>query len=71
MDRNRYAIIWEALRSGLGLYFLYQQDDWFGAGNTLSSVQYFLGTYFILSIVATGWFVMKHRREDSMSVATN
>jgi alkylglycerol monooxygenase len=71
MDRNRYAIISEILRSGLGLYFLYQQDDWFGANSYLSSVQYILGAYFILSIVVTGWFVMKHRKEDMLPVAAN
>ena len=64
MDRNLYAIIWEAIRCGLGLYFLYQQDDWFGASNTFSSVQYFLGTYFLISLLVTGWFVLKHKKED-------
>lgn len=70
MDRNQYAIVWEALRSGLGLYFLYTQDDWFGANSYLSSAKYILGAYFILSIIVTGWFVMKHRREDLMTLAT-
>ncbi len=66
MDRNRFAIIWETLRSGLGLYFLYTQDDWFGSSIYLSSVKYILGAYFILSIVITGLFVVKHRKEDTM-----
>ncbi|NOT51084.1 MAG: sterol desaturase family protein [Chitinophagaceae bacterium] len=64
MDRNRSAIAWEILRSGLGLYFLYSQDDWFGSSVYLSSIKYILGGYFILSITITGWFVMKHRKED-------
>ena len=64
MDRNQYAIVWEALRGGLGLYFLYQQDDWFGANSYLSSATSILGAYFIFSIVVTGWFVVKHRKED-------
>ncbi len=65
MDRNLSAIFAETLRSGLGLYFLYSQDDWFGAGGYLSSAKYILGTYFILSLLITGWFVMKHRKEDT------
>ncbi len=69
MDRNQYAIVWEILRSGLGLYFLYVQDDWFGANSYLSSATYILGAYFILSIVVTGWFVMKHAKEDRLVVA--
>ncbi len=64
MDRNQTAIICEVIRSGLGLYFLYAQDDWFGANNYLFSIKYILGVYFILSVIVTGWLVMKHRKED-------
>ena len=69
MDRNRYAIIGEVLRSGLGLYFLYQQNDWFGSSVYLSSVKYILGAYFIFSIIITGWFVGRHKKEDALAVA--
>lgn len=65
MDRNRYAIVWELLRSGLGLYFIYQQGDWFGASQWLEPIGYLLAVYFVLSIVVTGWFVQKHRKEDA------
>lgn len=64
MDRNPAAMIWEILRSGLGLYFLYQQQDWFGAGFWLISVQYFMAGYFTLSIVITFYLTQKHKRED-------
>ena len=64
MDRNRSAIIGEALRCGLGLYFLYSQNDWFGASQWLSSVKYVLGVYFILSLAITAFFVLRHRKED-------
>ena len=64
MDRNTSAIIWEIFRSGLGLAFLYDQGDWFGANTYLFSAQYVLGAYFVISIVITGWFVVKHRKED-------
>jgi alkylglycerol monooxygenase len=69
MDRNQHAIVWEALRCGLGLYFLYVQGDWFGANSYLSSATYIVGAYFILSIVVTGWFVVKHAKEDKLVVA--
>ena len=69
MDRNRYAIIWEVIRSGLGLYFLYDQGDWFGLSQWLISVKYMLAAYFTLSILATGWFVVRHWKEDSMAIA--
>jgi sterol desaturase/sphingolipid hydroxylase (fatty acid hydroxylase superfamily) len=69
MDRNRYAIIWEGIRSGLGLYFLYQQNDWFGANTYVSAIIYILGAYFILSYIVTVWFVLQHKREDAMHAA--
>lgn len=70
MDRNQYAIIWEVIRCGLGFYFLYMQDDWFSASTYLSSVTYILGAYFILSMMVTGWFVVKHKKEDMAVVPT-
>jgi len=65
MDRNPTAILFEAIRSGLGLSFLFQQGDWFGASTYTSGITYILGAYFIFSIVNTGWFVIKHRKEDA------
>jgi len=68
MDRNQSAVIWEIIRSGLGLSFLYLQNDWFGAGNYSQITTYFLLAYFIISIAVTGWFVMKHRKEDQQGI---
>ncbi|HEV7781769.1 MAG TPA: sterol desaturase family protein, partial [Chitinophagaceae bacterium] len=70
MDRNPRAIFWEALRSGTGIAFLLMQDDWFGATSYLTTVKYILGVYFILSIVTTGWLVIKHKKEDSLVLAS-
>lgn len=64
MDRNPSAMIAEILRCGLGIYFLYSQDDWFGARAYLPNIPYILGAYFIFSLAFTGWFVLKHNRED-------
>ena len=68
MDRNSSAIIWEIFRSGLGLAYLYQQNDWFGVSVYSPVVVYILAAYFILSILITGWFVIKHRKEDQALV---
>ena len=70
MDRNETAIICEVLRSGLGFYFLYQQHDWFGSSTYFSPVVYVLAAYFILSVLVTGWFVMKHKKEDALVMTT-
>lgn len=69
MDRNSWALFWEAARSGLGLAFLLQQNDWFGSGSYLSPVPYTLGAYFIFSFLVTAWFVVKHRKEDALVMA--
>lgn len=64
MDRNPSAMIAEIVRGGLGFYFLYTQGDWFGATGYFSGIPYILGAYFIFSIAITGWFALKHARED-------
>jgi sterol desaturase/sphingolipid hydroxylase (fatty acid hydroxylase superfamily) len=64
MDRNSSAFLVELLRSGMGLTWLYQQDDWFGAGGYFGPVKFLLAGYFVVSIIVTGWLVIKHRKED-------
>ena len=64
MDRNTSAIVWECIRGSIGLSFLLIQNDWFGAGNYLPTAKFILGAYFIISIFVTGWFVVKHKKED-------
>ena len=64
MDRNQYAIVWEVIRCGVGLAFVYQQQDWFGASVYFPSTKYLLAGYFFVSILVTQWFVMKHKKED-------
>lgn len=66
MDRNPYAIIWEMIRSGLGIGFIIDQGDWFGISAYFDPASYILSTYFILSVIITGWFVLKHRKEDQV-----
>jgi sterol desaturase/sphingolipid hydroxylase (fatty acid hydroxylase superfamily) len=69
MDRSQYAIVWEILRSGTGIGLIYNQSDWFGASSTIPNIQYFLTGYFILSISITGYFVVKHKKEDQRQVS--
>ena len=69
MDRNRYAIVWEALRCGLGLYFIFEQGDWFGASSFIPYIQYILTGYFVVSFLLTGYFVIRHHKEDAAEVS--
>ena len=66
MDRNPYAYIWEALRCVMGLTILFIQDDWFGASGYLSTAKYFVGSYFLLSLLVHGYFALRHRKEDRL-----
>jgi sterol desaturase/sphingolipid hydroxylase (fatty acid hydroxylase superfamily) len=66
MDRNPHAIFWEIARSGLGIGFLIYQNDWYGASAYFEPIKYILGGYFILSIIITGWFVIRHKKEDQV-----
>lgn len=70
MDRNASAIAWECIRCSIGFTILFNQNDWFGAGTYLPTAKFILGAYFIISIFFTGWFVLKHKKEDrQMSLA--
>lgn len=64
MDRNPFALGWEILRCGLGIGFIIDQNDWFGSENYSPSIKYVLAGYFIISILITAWFVVKHYNED-------
>jgi len=69
MDRNQYAVIWEVIRGGFGIYLIYQQEDWFGASVMIPGIQYVLVGYFILSMLIAGYFVLKHKREDRQQLS--
>jgi sterol desaturase/sphingolipid hydroxylase (fatty acid hydroxylase superfamily) len=64
MDRNPWALFFEVLRSGMGLTFLFMQDEWFGSNEWSPVIANLLLGYFCLSIAVTGWFVARHRKED-------
>ncbi len=64
MDGNKYAIVWEVIRSGMGLALLYVEYDWFGAGAYSPLIKYMLAGYFIVSMLVTGWLALKHKKAD-------
>lgn len=64
MDRNKTALLFEALKCELGMYFIYSQKDWFGITSYAAWISYAICIYLIISLVVTGWFVLQHERED-------
>ena len=70
MDRNPFAIAWEALRLTLGLALIYHLGDWFGI-----NAQYAWGTmamisYLVISFIVTVYFVMfEIKKENVLTMA--
>ena len=64
MDRNTYAIVFDILRCGFALFFLYEQQDWFGTNDYTGVIKYFLAAYFIVSFLINCWFAWSHSKED-------
>ncbi|TMI62559.1 MAG: sterol desaturase family protein [Bacteroidetes bacterium] len=70
MDRSRYAIIWETIKNVAGLTILYYIGDWFGSDILLlGSLKYILSGYFLASEIVTVTFILKHLKEDRLSLA--
>jgi len=68
MDRNPYAIIFEFIKNGAGIYLLIWKGDWFGADTLLPGISYFLYAYFLIANLVTGYFVLRHKKEDEAIV---
>jgi len=66
MDRNKTAMLFEGIKCLLGLYFIYTQKDWFGITTYAAWMPSVIATYLLVSLVITGWFVMKHAKEDKL-----
>ena len=61
MDGNKYAIVWELIKSIAGIAIVFYLGDWFGASAFMPGVKYVLIAYFILSIVVTAWINSTNR----------
>jgi uncharacterized membrane protein HdeD (DUF308 family) len=70
MDRSRYAVIWETIKNIAGITIIYSTGDWFGSDILLlDSLKYILAGYFLVSEIVTAVFVLKHLKEDKLSLA--
>ncbi|MFN7200499.1 MAG: sterol desaturase family protein [Bacteroidota bacterium] len=64
MDRNKMAIIWEFLKTGLGLGLIFWQEDWFGLSTYVPQASTFIMGYLLFSLFSSSWFYQKHKKED-------
>jgi alkylglycerol monooxygenase len=64
MDRNRYALAWETAKNALGLGFIFTTGDWFGASSVVPFANYIAAAYFVISTIATAYFVLFEFKND-------
>lgn len=76
MDRHRYAMYIEIIKSGIGLYLIYSMGDWFGASNTaVPWFTYVVAIYLVISAIITSLFSIieigknEKARKPELSVA--
>lgn len=67
MDRNKMAIVWELLKTGLGLGLIYWQEDWFGLSAYVPQASTFIMGYLLFSLFSSAWLYQKHKKEDQSS----
>ncbi|MEP6950480.1 MAG: sterol desaturase family protein [Ginsengibacter sp.] len=64
MDRNRYALFWEAVKNIFGCAVIYKTGDWFGASVFFPGINYSIIAWFIISTFVTAWFVFIEFRSE-------
>lgn len=65
MNRNKYALAWEFVKSAFGIGIISYYSDWFGAGKQLPWINAVLVAYFIISFLITAWFVLVDFRKNT------
>jgi sterol desaturase/sphingolipid hydroxylase (fatty acid hydroxylase superfamily) len=71
MDKNPYALIWEAVKVAYGIGIILITGDWFNMSNVFPVGKYLIVAYFVLSLAVTAWFVaIDFKRETSEKIAT-
>jgi sterol desaturase/sphingolipid hydroxylase (fatty acid hydroxylase superfamily) len=71
MDKNPYALIWEAVKVAYGIGIILITGDWFNMSNVFPVGKYLIVAYFVLSLAVTAWFVaIDFNRETSEKIAT-
>lgn len=69
MDRNKNAAFWETIKNIFGVAIILQTGDWFGIAQLFEPAKYFILGYFIFSNFVTGWFAVKHSKEDTLNAS--
>jgi sterol desaturase/sphingolipid hydroxylase (fatty acid hydroxylase superfamily) len=60
MDGNKFALLWEIIKSISALSLLFFMGDWFGSNKFSETISYALVEYFGISIFITFWIVRQN-----------
>jgi sterol desaturase/sphingolipid hydroxylase (fatty acid hydroxylase superfamily) len=69
MDGNKYAAVWELMKSLCGAGLIFFMGDWFGSGNFSQVISYALLGYFALSFFVTLWLMQQKNKISRQQVA--
>lgn len=69
MDRNPNAWVWEIVKSLYGIGIMYYLGDWFGMTTYSSAANYIFIAYFILSTLATFYFLLRDKGNERVITA--
>lgn len=64
MDGSKYTVIFEIIRTGLGLFVIMTTGDWFGLNLVFGLGSFFVGGYFILSLIITTYILFISDRKE-------
>lgn len=64
MDRNKYAVYIELVRSLAGMAIIFYTADWFGLNSYLSSGSLLITSYFIITIMGSIYFTFVENKSE-------
>ena len=62
MDGSRYTMFWELLKNIIGVAIIFTFNDWFGATQFFSKINYVMLEYFAVSTFVTWWLLHKNKK---------
>ena len=69
MDGNRYAFYIELIKSVAGLFIIYYYGDWFFSSQYWPWYHYVVGFYFVVSVLAAGYFAFYEMKKSDQQVS--
>jgi len=69
MDGNKYAPVWDLVKSIFGVALIFLMGDWFGSNKISAAISYALLEYFALSFFVTLWMLQQKNRIIKQQVA--